>query len=94
VFEVFWLLRALQLDTPLSYPIVIEAATKIGGVAALLVPMQVGTAEGTYALVFNVLGLPAAAGVALALARRGRTLVIAGVGLAALSRLSREPRIR
>lgn len=90
VFEVFWLLRALQLDTPLSYPIVIEAATKIGGVAALLVPMQVGTAEGTYALVFNMLGLPAAAGVALALARRGRSLVIAGIGLAALSLLSRK----
>ena len=89
VFEVFWLLRALQLDTPLSYPIVIEAATKIGGVAALVVPMQVGTAEGTYALVFKVLGLPATAGVALALARRGRSLVIAGIGLTTLGLLSR-----
>jgi uncharacterized protein (TIRG00374 family) len=89
VLEVFWLLRALQLDTPPSYAIVIEAATKIGGVASLLIPMQVGTAEGTYALVFTVLGLPAAAGVALALVRRTRSLIIAGVGLAVLGRLRR-----
>jgi uncharacterized protein (TIRG00374 family) len=90
VLEVFWLLRALQLDTPPSYPIVIEAATKMGGVASLLVPMQIGTAEGTYALVFTVLGLPAASGVALALVRRTRSLIIAGVGLVALRHLSRE----
>jgi uncharacterized protein (TIRG00374 family) len=89
VLELFWLMRALQLETPLSYPIVIEAATKIGGVASLLVPMQVGTAEGTYALVFTVLGLPAASGVALALIRRARSLIIAAVGLAVLGRLSR-----
>jgi hypothetical protein len=40
-----------------------------------------GAAEGTYALIFQAVGLPALAGFSLALARRLRTLLVAGVGL-------------
>jgi len=49
------------------------------------VPLQVGAPEGTYAVIFGALGLPAAAGFALAFLRRLRNLLVAGAGLAALN---------
>lgn len=90
VFEAFWLLHALELAVPQSYPLVIEASTKVIGIAALVIPLQLGAAEGAYAVVFDTLGLPAAAGFALAFARRARSVVVAGIGLSALALLSRD----
>ncbi len=49
--------------------------------------------KGAYAVVFDTMALPAAAGFALGFARRARSLVVAGIGLAALALLSREPRL-
>jgi hypothetical protein len=94
VWELFWLLQALDVAAARSYPFVIEASTKVIGIAFLFIPLQVGVAEGTYALVFNVIGLPAVAGFALAFLRRARSLVVASVGLATLARLTRDRRIR
>jgi hypothetical protein len=85
VAELFWLMRALRIVTPVAIPLVIEASSKGIDIAFLFVPMQMGVSEGAYALVFSTLGLSAAAGVAVALVRRARSLVIAGVGLVALS---------
>ena len=93
VLEMFWLLQVFALTVPQSYPFVIEASTKIIGVAFFFIPLQLGAAEGTYAVVFDTVGLPAPAGFALAFARRARSLVVAGVGLAALAAMSRERRI-
>lgn len=88
VLEVFWVLRALDLVAPALYPLLIEAATKFISIAFFFIPMQMGAAEGTYTVVFDALGLPAAAGFTLAFIRRLRTLIVAGVGLAALGRLT------
>jgi hypothetical protein len=90
ILEVMWVLRALGLSTPFSHPLVIEATTKFISVAFLFIPMQMGAAEGTYAVVFDTLGLPAAAGFALAFMRRARSLVVASAGLTALAFLSRR----
>lgn len=90
VLELFWLMRALDLVTPGSFPFVIEACVKIIGIAFLFIPLQLGVSEGAYALIFNVMGLPATAGFALAFLRRARALAVAGVGLPALAVLTRR----
>ena len=94
VLEMFWLLRGLELAAPPSYPFVIEASTKVIGVAFFFIPLQLGAEEATYAAVFDTLGLPAAAGVAVAFARRVRGLVVAGIGLTGPALISRDRRIR
>jgi uncharacterized membrane protein YbhN (UPF0104 family) len=77
----------------------IEGATKFIGVAFFFIPGQVGAAEGVYALVFKAIGLSASAGFALALARRLRNLLFAGIGLALTplwrnALLGREPHLK
>lgn len=90
VLELFLLMRALDMMTPVSSAFVIEASVKVIGIAFLFIPMQVGVSEGGYALVFNAMGLSAAAGFALAFLRRARTLAVAGVGLTTLAVLTRH----
>lgn len=92
VLELLCLLRALGVVSTTVTALVIEASTKIIDIAFLFVPLQVGVAEGTYALVFTIMGLPSAAGFALAFVRRLRTLVVASLGLATLAVLTRERR--
>lgn len=61
---------------------VIEAVTKFTSLAFFFIPGQVGVTEGAYAIVFHAMGMAAYTGFALALARRLRSLLIAGAGLA------------
>lgn len=88
VFELYWILRALNLAFPAIYPFLVEATIKFVSLAFFYIPTQLGAAEGTYAVVFDVLGLATAAGFAVALVRRLRTLLVAGAGLIAMSWLS------
>jgi len=92
VFELFWLLRAIHVIVPGSWVFVIEAWAKFFDFAFLLVPLQLGVLEGTYASIFGVLGLPLAAGFVLAFVRRARSLAIAGLGLAMLALMTRHRR--
>ena len=92
VFELFWLLRAIHVVVPVSSVFLIEAWVKFFDFAFLLVPLQVGVLEGTYASIFGVLGLPLAGGFVLALVRRARGLAIAAVGLAMLGLMTRRRR--
>jgi hypothetical protein len=57
-------------------------------------PLQLGTAEGSYAVIFGGLGLPVAAGFSVAFFRRIPSLLIASAGLAAMNALTktRAPR--
>jgi hypothetical protein len=92
VVELFVLMRALDIVTPASFPLVIEASVKVIEIAFLFIPLQLGVSEGGYALVFSVMGLSATAGFALAFVRRIRTLAIGAVGLAALAVVTRHRR--
>ena len=64
---------------------VFEAANRFVNVAFKFVPMRIGVDEAGAALVADLLGFGSATGVTLALARKGRMLVWAAVGVAALA---------
>ena len=94
VLELYWLLRALDVAASPLFAFLIESSVKVIGLAFSFIPLQVGVSEGTYALVFEMTGLPAAAGFALAFLRRVRSLVAASLGLGALTLLTRSSRAR
>ena len=89
VLELFLLLHALHVNAGWS-AFVIEASIKFFEFTFLFVPLQLGVAEGSYALFFGVMGLPLAAGFAVAFLRRARSLMIATVGLGTLGVMSRR----
>ena len=89
VLELAWILRALEIATPAVYPLAIEASTKFITVVFFFMPLQLGTAEGSYAVIFGALGLPVAVGFSVAFFRRFRSLLVASAGLAALNALTR-----
>jgi hypothetical protein len=94
VLELAWILRALDIATPAVYPLAIEASTKFVTVVFFFMPLQLGTAEGSYAVIFGSLGLPVAVGFSVAFFRRFRSLLVASAGLAAMNALTktRAPR--
>lgn len=88
MLEVLVALEAMGFDAPAHYPFVVEGGIKFVSVAFFFIPAQVGVSEGTYAILFDTLGLTAAAGVSLAFIRRLRTLAVAAAGLVAIAVLS------
>lgn len=88
MLEVFVALRAMGVAVPTHYPFLIEGGIKFVSVAFFFIPTQVGVSEGTYAILFDTLGVTAAAGVSLAFIRRLRTLAVAAIGLVAIVVLS------
>jgi hypothetical protein len=94
IVELYVLLGALGVRATALSPILIEASAKAIGLVFMFVPQQMGVAEGTYALIFDVLALPAVAGFAIALLRRIRALGMTAVGLVLLARLTRGRRVR
>jgi hypothetical protein len=92
VLEVMFALHALAPAAPALSAYVFEASAKFSAIAFAFIPMQIGAAEGTYAVIFDALALPSAAGVALALVRRARSLLVAGIGLSALAVFTRDQR--
>jgi uncharacterized protein (TIRG00374 family) len=77
--ETFWALVSMGLTTSFLTASMAEILTKLANVAFA------GVAEGAYALLFHALGLPAAAGFALSLVKRMRSLSFAIIGLAILA---------
>jgi hypothetical protein len=87
VATVLWFVRLpLEAGTVLG----IEAATRIVKMAAGFMPARIGADESGAAGAFLSFGLPAAAGLALALARRIRDLLSSLVGLTWLAWASRR----
>jgi hypothetical protein len=87
VATVFWFLRL-----PLHAGVILglEAATRMVKIASGWLPARIGADESGAAGAFLSFGLPAAAGVALALARRTRDLLACLVGLTWLAWVSRQ----
>ena len=90
--ELWALLASLHLPCPLARAALMEGVMKFMNAGAFFVPGQAGVAEGSYAVIFSVFGLPAAAGVTLSFARRVRTFGTALVGVVALIALRRSPK--
>jgi hypothetical protein len=90
--ELWALLASLHLPCSLARAALMEGVMKFMNAGAFFIPGQVGVAEGSYAVIFSVFGLPAAAGVTLAFARRVRTLGTALVGGIALIVLRTSPK--
>jgi hypothetical protein len=93
VFELFWLLSAMEVITSWWRAFAIEASVKIFGFVFVFVPLQLGVSEGSHALMVGAVGLPPAAGFAVAFLRRVRSLIVASVGLAMLGLLTRRARM-
>jgi lysylphosphatidylglycerol synthase-like protein len=78
--EIFVTLHALGLNAGPRSAFIIEGAVKWIGALFFFVPGQIGVSEGIYAVLLPAVGLPAAAGVTIALVRRARALLIGGLG--------------
>lgn len=91
VAELVVLLKALHPEAPALFAFLVEAGSKFASLAFFFIPTQVGATEATYAVLFDTLDLPAAAGFAVAFVRRLRSLLVAGLGLAVMSRAVARP---
>jgi uncharacterized membrane protein YbhN (UPF0104 family) len=92
VLEIYVVIRSLGYDVGLIDTLVLEGASKFIAVAFFFVPGQVGASEGVYTLLFRAIGLPAAAGLTMALVRRVRGLIVGGLGMAILAWTGQGPR--
>ncbi len=84
VAEVFTTLYLLRVTSFFSTSYIIESLTKTINFTFSFVPGNLGVNEGGAAVIFLTLGYASATGVALALVRRGATLVWTAVGVIAL----------
>jgi hypothetical protein len=87
MLEIYVVLTSIGGALRWWYPPVIEGAVKYIGLAFAFVPGQLGAAEGVYTFLTRVLGLSATAGLTLALVRRLRSVVAAGIIMLALTLL-------
>ncbi len=90
VLELWWILVMSGVAAGFFRALVLESASKFTGLAFFFVPGQVGASEGVNLVMFRLLGLPGAAGVGVAIARRLRSALTAIAGLAMIALLSRD----
>lgn len=90
VVELWWILRLSGVAAGFDRALVLESAGKFTGLAFFFIPGQVGASEGVNAVLFRALGFASVAGVGVALARRIRSALAAGAGLAALALLTKR----
>ena len=86
VLEIAVVLRALGFGADPASAFIVEGGVKCIGGLFFFVPGQIGVSEGVYALLLPLIGLPAAAGVTIALVRRLRALAVGGVGFLQFAR--------
>jgi hypothetical protein len=91
IFELYLILRALELEAGAGTAVLIEGATKFIGLAFFFIPGQVGASEGAHTIIFEVIGLPAVAGFTVPFVRRIRSVVVAAAGLLGMSLLTNRP---
>lgn len=89
IVELYVIVRALELGAGLGTAALIEGAAKFIGLAFFFVPGQVGASEGAHTVIFEAIGLPAVAGFTVPFVRRIRSIIVAAVGLLAMSLLTR-----
>lgn len=82
--EIWLAARFIGLEVSAGAVLFAGAMTTLFSVALFFVPGQMGAFEGGLAFAFSLIGLPATAGLSVALIRRGRQLVVALIGLGLL----------
>ncbi len=85
IFEIYLILYFIGVDVTAVIAYITEAVAKVMNVLFFFVPGQIGVGEGSNAFLMRILGLGAAAGVALALVEKIRMLISAGYGLLILT---------
>jgi hypothetical protein len=85
IAEIWLVMPALGLGLSWTGVLILEGGAKFIAIAFAFIPGQVGASEGVYALLAGIVGLPAAAGLTLALVRRMRGLLVAAAGVVVLS---------
>ena len=90
ILELYLILQALELGAGFGTAALIEGAAKFIGIAFFFIPGQVGASEGAHTIIFEVVGLPAVAGFTVPFVRRIRGIVVAALGLLAMSLLTRQ----
>jgi uncharacterized membrane protein YbhN (UPF0104 family) len=88
--EIKVVLDALGFHAGLATAFIVEGAVKCIGTIFFFVPGQLGVSEGVYAVLLPAVGLPAAAGVTIALVRRARALVVGTIGFALFAQSRRD----
>lgn len=89
IVELYVILRALELGAAAGTAVLIEGAAKFIAIAFFFIPGQVGASEGAHTIIFEAVGLPAAAGFTVPFVRRIRSVVVAALGLLGLTLLTR-----
>ena len=84
VTEVFFALKFLGYDAPVTSAFIIESLTKVINAAFSFIPGTIGVYEGGNGLILSTLGYTTTVGVALALVRRGAILFATSIGLTVL----------
>lgn len=85
LMETYWALISMGVAASPLMASIAEIMTKLANVAFA------GAAEGAYVLLFHALGLPAAAGFALSVVKRMRSLAFALIGIGILALLPDRP---
>jgi Lysylphosphatidylglycerol synthase TM region len=80
ILEVYLILGFLRARVALVGALALEGLTKVINLMGALNPGNLGTYEGGNMLIANMFGVPATAGLTLALCRRARSIFWAGVG--------------
>ena len=88
ILELFLILGALGLGANIGMATLIEGAAKFIGLAFFFIPGQVGASEGAHTIIFEAIGLPAVEGFTVPFVRRIRSIVVAALGLLAISALT------
>ena len=82
VTEVYLALRFLEISGSVATAFIIESLTKvINAVFIWFIPGTVGVYEGGNGVILGIVGYPAAVGIALALVRRGASLLSTSIGV-------------
>ncbi len=84
VTEVFFALKFLGHQSPVTNAFIIESLTKVINAAFSFIPGTIGVYEGGNGLILSTLGYTTTVGVALALVRRGAILFATSIGLTIL----------
>jgi hypothetical protein len=89
--EIAIMFHQLGMRSTTGNALIFEGAAKFISVAFFFVPGQLGAQEGVYSLIATALGVSAAAGLTVALARRIRNVIVALAGLGLMWLTSETP---